>query len=791
LVHHRSPLLSAVLILMLAWGVSAHARMIELETYTFDSEGGEPSLPPQLRVAAGELDAYPYAIVQTDGEVTSAWRDQLEQAGARIYGYLPEGAFLVGLDREARARVANLGAMHWIGVFHPAYKLSPRIGSQAFVSPERLADARLQLMVRIFENPSAVSTRIGALGGEVLDYTDDGFSLRFVVRAPASILEDLARIPEVWWVEEQPEFRALNNSTRWVVQSNASGWMPIWYQGIHGEGEIVTLMDTGLDYNSCWFRENGSAPPGPTHRKVINYSLYGGEQYDGCDIGHGSHVAGTVCGDQSYINPGNYNYNGMAYKAKITVQDIGADDWTACDLGLVSAPNSLTAAFNASYTLGARVHTNSWGSSSNSYDSYCVDVDNAMWSHPEFLVCFAAGNAGPDGSTVGSPGTAKNCVTVGATQQAPNQNTIASYSSRGPASDTRKKPTVTAPGGESPTYINSVDNDSGNPPSATCSTQGDPFQGTSMATPAVAGIALDVRQYFHDGFYPGGEPGGDPVLASAALVKAVLVASTDDMGTNDIPNNNEGWGRIFIDRSLFFEGDTRELIAEMVTPGLVTGGTWQYPFSVDGSEELCVTVVWTDYPATSGAGVALINDLDLVVTSPSGTQYRGNVFSAGYSTTGGSADRRNVEECVRIASPASGQWIVTVTGYNVPHGPQPLALVLNGAFANWPPGDFSEVPAGDAALRAASVAIHPNPVPELTRLEYVVPADYVGPVELAIVDVSGRLVRSLVAKGQRGGAYAATWDGLDEAHQAVASGVYFARLTAGSASATCKLIVQR
>ncbi|MBM3318519.1 MAG: S8 family serine peptidase [Candidatus Eisenbacteria bacterium] len=785
------PLLATLSALLLLCGASAGAHRIELAAAPFEVDLGEPALPPELRVAPEALDGEGYFLVQARGPITPEWREELEAAGARIHGYIPEHTFLVRLDGQARLRAAGLSATHWVGPYHPAYKISPGIGTQTFVTPERMADPRLRLMVRVFESPEAVSARIGELGGEVLDYTDDGFSRRFLIRAPREAVAPLARIPEVWWIEEQPEFRTLNNATRWVVQSNASGWTPIWDQGLFGENEIVTIMDSGVDYNSCWFRENGNAAPGPSHRKVIDYSLFGGNAYDGCDLGHGTHVAGTICGDQSYINPGNYNYNGMAYKARLTVQDVGADDWAGCNFGSVNVPSSLTSAFNASFGLNARVHSNSWGSTSNSYDGYCVDVDNAMWTRPEFLVCFAAGNSGPGGSTVGSPGTAKNCVTVGATQQAPNQETIASYSSRGPASDSRIKPTVTAPGGESPNYIVSANNHTGNPPSPTCLSQGDPFQGTSMATPAVAGMALSVRQYFRDGFYPQGVAGGDPIQPTGALVKATLVSSSADMGGSDIPNNNEGWGRILLDRALFFEGDTRELIAEMVSPGLATGQSWTHQVTVDDTEELVVTLVWSDYPGTSGSGVAIVNDLDLTVTDPGGALYRGNVFASGQSTTGGSADRRNVEECVRRRNPASGVWTVTVTGHNVPQGPQPFAVVLNGGFADWPPEDFSRALEPRPARGPAAVTISPNPSPDLTRIAYRVPQGHAGPVALVVVDATGRVVRSLVAKGQRGGEYTVTWDGLDDMRQPANNGVYFARLTAGDQAATCKVVVQR
>ncbi|MBP6875924.1 MAG: S8 family serine peptidase [Candidatus Eisenbacteria bacterium] len=785
-----------VSILFLLLGLSpASARLLDLAVYRFDTTVGEPDIPADLAIPSGERATGGYYLVQSDGPVTEEWKAALESAGAVLYGHVREFAFLAGMDASALARVQALPGTSWVGPFHPAYKLAPEIGAHVWRTPERIEESELLLVVRVFENLDAVSAQISALGGVVSNATDDGFSRRLRVRLPEDRLADVARIPDVWWIEEQPEYFVTNNMTRWVVQSNVSGSFPLWDHGINGTGQIATIMDTGVDYNSCWFREVGNLAPGPSHRKVINYAVQGGgAAYDGCDTGHGSHVAGTMLGDQSYIT-GSYDYNGMAYKAKLTVQDVGADDWSSCNLGSISPPASLTASFNASYTLGARVHTNSWGSTDNAYDSYSVDVDNAMWNHKDYMICFAAGNSGPNLNTVGSPGTAKNCITVGATMQAPSQETMASYSSRGPSSstDARYKPTVTAPGGSESGYINSVDNDPGNPPSPTCSVVGNPFMGTSMATPCVSGMALNVRQYYTDGYYPQGVPGEDePLIPSAALIKATLINSTDDMNTADIPNNNEGWGRLLVDRSLFFSGDTRELVAVDLTPGLSTGGVWNVDMKVDNSSEpLTVALVWTDYPGTAGTGVKLINDLDLTVTSPTGTQYKGNVFSAGFSTTGGSADRLNVEECVRLNSPAAGTWTFTVRGYNVPQGPQPFALVVNGAFQDWPPVPFSAAGEREGPALRASVSTRPNPAMGLAALEYAVPSGYSGPVTLDIVDATGRLVRRLVDKGQRAGMYTVTWDGRDELLQRVDSGVYFARLTAGQTVATGKVIYER
>ncbi|MCG6983321.1 MAG: PKD domain-containing protein, partial [Deltaproteobacteria bacterium] len=115
---------------------------------------------------------------------------------------------------------------------------------------------------------------------------------------------------------------------------------------------------------------------------------------------------------------------------------------------------------------------------------------------------------------------------------------------------------------------------------------------------------------------------------------------------------------------------------------------------------LKVTLVWSDYPSATGVSRNLVNDLDLKVTSPQGTIYKGNVFSGGWSVTGGTEDRLNNVENVYVQSPAAGTWTVEVTGFNVPYGPQPFALVVDGADTNRPPvATLIATPtAGDAPL---------------------------------------------------------------------------------------------
>jgi hypothetical protein len=127
-------------------------------------------------------------------------------------------------------------------------------------------------------------------------------------------------------------------------------------------------------------------------------------------------------------------------------------------------------------------------------------------------------------------------------------------------------------------------------------------------------------------------------------------------GVSGFPSNLEGWGRVLADNTLYFPGDTRTflVLADIFNVnGLSTGESTNYPFSVSGSsEDLRMTLVFTDAPGASGSSNPVVNNLDLELTDPSGTVvYKGNVFSGGTSTTGGSADAINNVEQILIENP--------------------------------------------------------------------------------------------------------------------------------------------
>src|SRR2546427_206298 len=153
--------------------------------------------------------------------------------------------------------------------------------------------------------------------------------------------------------------------------------------------------------------------------------------------------------------------------------------------------------------------------------------------------------------------------------------------------------------------------------------------------------------------------------------------------TDTWPNNEQGFGRVLLSKVLPISAESDTFRTQVVdgTAGLLTGDDVATTFHLSAVGPAKFVLAWNDYPGTIGATKALVNDLDLEVTAPTGTVYRGNhfaPFAQGQSLPGGTFDATNVEEAVILRNAAAGDWTVRVIGSNVPVGPQPFALVATG-----------------------------------------------------------------------------------------------------------------
>ncbi|MBN1592320.1 MAG: S8 family serine peptidase, partial [Candidatus Coatesbacteria bacterium] len=517
--------------------------LIRLNYAQFDGASlGEPAIWPEYKMPQSSPDDYGYFIVQFSGPITQDMKSILTESGAHLISYLPDYAFIVRMSpREAELlRESESPDIAWIGLYQPAYKLSQRLCEFVTEGERILPSDSPSLYVRFFPEHSRLD-HIANFEQVVLDsgadiktvgssYSPRGPQILISVsgRDLGQLLPMIASMPDVLSIEFYSAPRILNDTARWVVQSNVQGSCTVWNHGIHGENQIIGVGDTGVDADSCFFFDSARGLPNSTvntsQRKIIAYFDYTGEAgWD--EDGHGTHIAGTLAGD-NYTNREAYDTNdGIAYCAKLVVQDIGDKD------SLSSIPFGLDSYFRQAYNAGARIHSNSWGAQTgsagdNSYTFRCRSVDEFMWDYPDFLIFFANGNDGPDDNTVNPPATAKNCVSVGSCKNprdGASQDDMALSSSHGPARDGRNKPTITAPG----EYIMSAESD-GNISSFNCGTA--PMQGTSMACPVAAASAALARQYFTEGYYPtGNRNAADAFEPSGALLKAILINGAVDM----------------------------------------------------------------------------------------------------------------------------------------------------------------------------------------------------------------------------------------------------------------------
>jgi len=359
--------------------------------------------------------------------------------------------------------------------------------------------------------------------------------------------------------------------------------------------------------------------------------------------------------------------------------------------------NSAARLFSSFYNSGegARIAIGSWGRNYQSrYSQDCQDVDAALSLHSDVLYVASSGNDGDSGSgpwrTVKNPADCKNTLAVGASQsygKAIKQrdlgpNYMASFSARGPTADGRTKPDLVAPG----YMINSAISDPTSPTNCAFAQ----WAGTSMAAPVVAGTAALIRQYFVEGWYPGGFRGsGDGFDPSGSLVKAVLMNGGQLMrGVQRVPNgqiaqstefydNSQGMGAINLMASLplFRHNHINALVVN--NDEIMRRATHTFDLDVtkcpSGSQSfLSVTLTWYDPAPMSGCVNCLVNNLDLHVILPNGATQHPNGRSL--------PDQKNNAERVRLMTSQLGRYRVVVGASNLATQTQRYSLIATGCF---------------------------------------------------------------------------------------------------------------
>ncbi len=111
----------------------------------------------------------------------------------------------------------------------------------------------------------------------------------------------------------------------------------------------------------------------------------------------------------------------------------------------------------------------------------------------------------------------------------------------------------------------------------------------------------------------------------------------------------------------------------------------------------------------------------------------------------------------------------------------------NGKLQGPAPGATTDAPESPSELRLAPIA--PNPVRGYAQLRFALPS--AARVTLEVLDPAGRRVRTLARGAFEAGTHAAEWRGDDEDGRRVASGIYFAVLTAGDERRVRRMLLTR
>ena len=218
------------------------------------------------------------------------------------------------------------------------------------------------------------------------------------------------------------------------------------------------------------------------------------------------------------------------------------------------------------------------------------------------------------------------------------------------------------------------------------------FGGTSGATPIVAGYLGLVTEMWVSGVlgnsltYPKDQNFANRPPASMA--KALLIHSAEQYefsGLNDdMSRFHQGWG--FPDLRLLMRARKRMQLYPETNP-LKLGESFQTDYVVESSDQqLDVTLVYTDPPPAPVSGRSLVNDMDLKVTAPDGTVYRGNFgliegMSSRPSTGPEENDTINPIERVIIYNPFPGRWTIEVIAREVATDSHPLTEALDADFS--------------------------------------------------------------------------------------------------------------
>jgi len=616
-----------------------------------------------------------HVLLQFRQTPTLTERNMLARKGVNLLAAIPERAYLAAIEARDFSGEKAATPFRLIEALQPEDKMHPRLLGGDVDPYLYRDDGSLTLAVQFFADTDVARREalLMASGARVLEQQD---SLNLAI-VTVSALDDaylLAETDGVRYVTlPEPAWGLFNDRARAMVGAETC-WDPPY--SVTGLGVPVLVFDGAVVKTV-----NGeSFHPDLTGRLTVGRT--GMPEFG---IYHAMHVSCTVAGDGSMAGG---TYAGMAPGAEIVTMAF-TGTMVPTNYAFVHNAGNINSSYkqaiqefdvrSANNSIGANLGSNRPLTSCDWMGEYTIaaqvidDIVGGLHGRPISIV-WAAGNevgSGCQGTyyTIPPPSPSKNTISVGAVSSI--DESIASFSSRGPTLDGRLRPDICAPGAEQGAKgtRSCAANLMGTAPIY------QDMSGTSMASPVVTGSTALLLEHWDNVVGQGDLP--------PALMKALLIHGAKDLG-NAGPDYTFGFGGLRIPASL-------DLITDGVyeTLTLDQGEEYRAAFQTTGKGPLKITLVWIDPPGALEAERDLVNNLDLKLIGPNG----GEIFPwlldplAPLQPAGRGVDVLNPVEQVYLAAPAVGVYEMVVTATEVPDGPQEAWFVYTGLEPTTLPDD--------------------------------------------------------------------------------------------------------
>ena len=566
-------------------------------------------------------DGYYYRMIQFYDIPTDAQHEELQQNGIELLEYLPHRAYLAAIPNSLDPqKLIDLNVRAVLEIT-PNFKIAAELQQQPF-SDWALRGDRVAVQIKYYKNIAQRDLLLHLKADGIEVEMANGYNNFLQATIEKDKVYEVAALPYISYLELIPEpGEPEDDKGRSLHRANMLDASYAGGRSYDGEGVSVLVRDDGVVDAHIDFQ-------GRLRQEFVTVFN---------DDTHAEGVAG-ILGGAGNFNPKN---KGMASACEIHVIDYQASH----------LDETMSLHFNEDVIVTNSSYSNGCGAG---YTEISQIVDQQIYDNPTLLHVFSAGNSNNQecgygagdqwGNITGGHKQGKNVI---ATANLNANATIATSSSRGPATDGRIKPDISAHGRQQV--------------SADLNNTYQSFGGTSAAAPGIAGVITQMHQAYRE--LNGG------MTAESALLKAMVLNSANDLG-NVGPDYIFGWGHVNGYRAIRIM-EQEQYFKASVVQGAVQTHELVIP---DNVRQAKVMVYWSDQEGPLLTSKALVNNLDARVVDAAGNvslPWVLNPFphpdSLDLPATKGVDDLNNMEQ-IAINDPVAGTYTIEVEGTEIPFG---------------------------------------------------------------------------------------------------------------------------